>query len=100
MELLTRTWRTLLRQLAPDVWFSIGILAVLLTIELVGRQRATTDVHDLFALFLLAGLGYLIAQRHRIRPIGWVTSLGRLAPRIGDWFHRRYAMEVGFDLRG
>jgi hypothetical protein len=100
MELLTRTWRTFLRQLAPDVWFSIGILAVLLTIELVGRQQATTDVHDLCALVLLAALGYLIAQRHRVRPIAWVTALGSLAPRMGDWLQRRYAMEVGFDLRG
>lgn len=100
MELLSRTWRTLLRQLAPDVWFSIGILAVLLTIEVVGRQQATTDVHDLCALVLLAALAYLIRERHRVRPIGWVTALGRLAPRMGDWLQRRYSMEVGFDLRG
>lgn len=100
MELLSRTWRSFLRQLAPDVWFSIGILAVLLTIELVGRQQATTDVHDLCALVLLAAIAYLIAQRHRIRPIGWVKGLARLGPRIGDWLQHRYSMEVGFDLRG
>jgi hypothetical protein len=100
MELLTRTWRDLWRRIKPDVWFSIGILAALLTVELVGRRQATTDVHDLFALLLLAGIGYLVAQRHLMIPLGWVRGLGQLAQRAADWLQQRYAMEVGFDLRG
>src|SRR3954451_22882069 len=98
MELLTRTWRDLWRRLKPDAWFSVGILACLLTIELVGRRQAATDVHDLCALLLLGGLGYLVAARHRVGPVGWVTSLGQLLGRVGEWLHRRYALEVGFDL--
>jgi hypothetical protein len=100
MELLTRTWRDLWRRLQPDVLFSTGILAALLTIEIIGRRHATTDVHDLCALIMLAGIGYLIVQRHRVTPLGWVNALGQLLRRAADWVHQRYAMEVGFDLRG
>src|SRR5271169_2880660 len=75
MDLLTRTWRGLRRLLGPDALFTFGILAVVLALELVGRKHAATDIHDFFALLLLAGIGWLVVQKHRLTPLGWVSSL-------------------------
>jgi hypothetical protein len=100
MELLTRTWRDLRRLLAPDAWFTFAVLGVVLTVELVGRQQAATDFHDLCALLVLGGVVWLVVRKHEVTPLGWVTALGQLAQKLRDYLHKHYALEVGYDLRG
>jgi hypothetical protein len=100
MEFLTRTWRDLRRLLAPDAWFTFVILAAVVTLEFVGRRQAVTDFHDLCILLLLGGIGWLIAKKHQISPLGWLKSLGGLSQRGRDFLHQHYAIEIGIDLRG
>jgi len=100
MELLTRTWHNLRRLVGSNGWFCFGILIVVLTLELVGRRQATTDMHDLVAIGMLGGLGWLVWQKHALTPMPWVTALGGLAQRLRESVQRNHAIDIGIDLRG
>ncbi len=99
MKLLTRTFRGLQLFLGPDVWFSSGVLAVLAALEIVGRQHAATDGHDLIAASVLAFVALAAIYRHRQEPLGWVSSVIALGRRVGASV-RRLGFEIGIDLRG
>jgi hypothetical protein len=100
MEFLTRTWRDLRRILAPDAWFTLSILAVVLTLEVVGRRQASNDVLDAVMMLMLAGVVWVVVKRHQVAPLGWVTALGAFAERFRLYLQARYAIEIGIDLRG
>src|SRR5262245_12738847 len=100
MELLTRTWHSLRRLIGANGWFFVGIMVVVLTLELVGRRQATTDVHDLIAIGMLVGLGWLVWQKHQLTPLPWVNALAGLGQRVRDYVTRRHAIDIGIDLRG
>lgn len=100
MELLTRTLHNLRRLVGSNGWFCFGILIVVLTLELVGRRQATTDMHDLVAVGMLFGVGWLVWQKHALTPMPWVTALGNLLQRLRETVTRRHAIDIGIDLRG
>jgi hypothetical protein len=100
MDLLTQAWRNLQRLLAPDAVFSCGVLLVLLLLEIIGRRQALTDVHDFIAVLLLSGIAWLAVKKHQIAPLGWVTALGGLFQRAGEYLQQHYSIDIGIDLRG
>jgi hypothetical protein len=100
MDLLTRTWRNFWRMVAPDAGFSLGVVLAVLTLEIVGRRQAVTDMQDLCSLVLLGLVGWLVARRHQVRPLRWVTAIHDAVRRIGDRLAQSFAFEFGFDLRG
>src|SRR5262245_14842246 len=98
MELLTRTYRDLRRLLGPNGWFTAAAAAVLISLEIVGRQ-STSDLHDLLAAFIIA-LGVVVALAwHRQSQLGWMNFLTRLGQRLVTASHR-FAFEIGIDMRG
>jgi len=99
MELLTHTFRTLRRLLGRDVGFSCGVLAVLTMLEIVGRHDSIGDVHDLMTFTILVMIAYVVAARHRQRPLGWITSLQGLARRSQRYLNE-HEVDVGVDFRG
>ncbi|MBL8797529.1 MAG: hypothetical protein JNM56_26755, partial [Planctomycetia bacterium] len=100
MDLLTQAWRNLQRLLAPDAVFSCGVLLVLLLLEIIGRRQALTDVHDFIAVVLLSGVAWLAVKKHQIAPLGWVTALGNLCGRVGEYLQQHLSIDIGIDLRG
>lgn len=98
MELLTRTFRQLQRLLGPNVWFTAAMLALVVTLEIAGRQ-VTTDLHDALSALLLGFAGMLAFTRQRDRAPGWVGSVVALVERARAWI-RRFGFEIGIDLRG
>jgi hypothetical protein len=99
MDLLTRTFRSLRRFLGPDAWFSYGVLAVLVTLEIAGRRVSTSDFYDLLTVMVLMLLAWLVAVRHRQRPLGWVNLAVARWERVRTFFHSR-GIDVGVDFRG
>lgn len=99
MELLTRTWRDLRRLIGPDIWFTAAVLAVLVTVEVVGHRGCVSDVHDAVSVAVLGLVGLLIVSRHRQAPLAWVEALGGLAQRLWQAL-KMGALDIGVDLRG
>jgi hypothetical protein len=98
MKLFARTVGDLRRLAVPDVAFGGAVLAVVVAVELLGRNTPT-DLHDLMAMMALGLIGALVGLRHRRRPLAWVSSLGSAAAHLGRSL-RRATFEIGIDLRG
>jgi hypothetical protein len=98
MDLLTRTFRSLQRLLGPDAWFSYAVLAVLVMLEIAGRQQPGTDFHDLMSIMVLALLGVLVAFRHKQQPLAWVRVLHSWGQRVLAYAWPR--IDLGIDFRG
>lgn len=99
MELLTRTFRNLRRWLGPDAWFSAGILAVVISLEAIGRHDSSSDLHDLMSVTILVMLAWLVIARHAHRPLPWVGAVAALLRRGRAYLHAR-GLEIGVDFRG
>lgn len=99
MNLLTQTYRRVQRLLGPDIWFSSLVLTILVALELAGRLLAVSDGHDMLAVFALALVVAAVGVRHQREPVEWVSAL--LTPlRRAAAVLRRFAFEIGIDLRG
>ena len=99
MALVTRTWRDFQRLLAPDAWFAYAIIAVLVTLEIVGRRAGESDIYDFLSAAVVALLAALTLTRHRQSPLNWLSGLEGLARRLRAFFQTR-ALDIGVDLRG
>src|SRR5436190_14489204 len=98
MKLLTTTYRSFQRLLRKDIWCSGGVVSILVVLEVIGRQVAT-DAQDFWAALLLMIVCFVVGVRHRLQPLGWVSSLLSLGRRLRASLSR-YAFEIGIDLRG
>lgn len=99
MAVVTRTWRDLRRLLGSDAWFTYGVVAALVTLEVVGRRGGESDIYDFLAASILTLLTALTLTRHRQVPLGWLSGLEGLARRLRAFFQAR-ALDIGVDLRG
>jgi hypothetical protein len=99
MKLLTSVFPRNGRVLPAGGWFTLAICAFVVGLEVVGRQYAANDFHDVLGAGLLIGAGFAIYNRHRREPLPWVARLVAFATRIGNSFGwLRY--DHGIDLRG
>jgi hypothetical protein len=98
MKLLTSVFPRNGRVLPAGCWFTLGVCVFVAALEVAGR-KATSDVHDALAAFLLVAAGFAVVARHRREPLPWVTRLVGLGRRLSEsasWL--RY--DHGIDLRG
>ncbi len=98
MKLLTSVFPRNGRVLPAGCWFTLGVCVFVAVLEVAGR-KATSDVHDALAAFLLVAAGFAVVARHRREPLAWVSRLAGFARRLADsasWL--RY--DHGIDLRG
>ena len=95
MRLLLVAFPRLSRLVPPTPWLvNLTFLALLVSLECIGRV-APWDLFDLLAaIALLAGVFFILA-RHKRHPIGWIDKLrDRLARAL------RVEYQHGYDLRG
>ena len=77
---------------------AIGVVALLVGLEIVGRTTAS-DWYDLLGGVALLLGGLFVAAWHRSEPVPWVTKLTKYAMRQAHRFDQ-LKYDVGIDFRG
>jgi hypothetical protein len=77
---------------------AIGVVALLVGLEIVGRSTAS-DWYDLLGGCVLLLGGLFVAAWHRSEPVPWVTKLTKYATRQANRFDQ-LKYDVGIDFRG
>jgi hypothetical protein len=77
---------------------AIGVVALLVGLEVVGRTTAS-DWYDLLGGVTLLLGGLFVAAWHRSEPVPWVTKLTKYATRQANRFDQ-LKYDVGIDFRG
>jgi len=92
--------RLLLARWMPSstAWLSLILVALLLTLELIGRT-AVNDFYDALAGLALACALIIVVARHQRSPFPWLSWIERRAHRLWQRFER-LKFDHGIDLRG
>ena len=99
MNLLARTAVSLRRWISPDTGFAVVVVAALFAVEVLGREHARSDLHDLLAVSCLTLIGLTVFARYRRTRLAWLEPMIQVGLKVLRWL-RDATFQIGLDMRG